>query len=256
MAARRSVLRSNVLAPVGVVVLVAALAACSTSPGGGGGGGCTTPTAIHSGVPATTPAQGWYTDDTRSEGTVAVDDSFGAPSGFGCNAVVLTTGPDVGQDKAQLFTFAKAGTTLASVTNLSYWAYRAAPVGAAADLALNVEIYGFAGFAPGCGKTPPSTSACFATLTYEPYQQPAGQTAIVDNKWQHWDATNGGSGLWWTTKIASGPGSQAQPASWQWFKSTFSDAVLGGYGFNIGSYNPNMVVAGDGLTFNNATTNF
>jgi hypothetical protein len=252
-------LRSTVLAPVGVLVLVAALAACSTSPGGGGGGGnqCTTPTAIHGGTPLTVPAPGWYTADTRSSGNVKVDNSFGAPTGFGCNAVVMTTGSVSGQDKAQLYTFAKAGTAFSDVANVSYWSYRAAaPVGSPADVALNIQLFGTAGFTPGCTVTP--GLGCFTTLVYEPYFQSGGNAGVVDNTWQHWDATatSPGDGMWWSSKILSGQGSQSDPQPMTFFKGLYTDATLSGYGFNIGSSNPNMVVAADGLAFEGVTTDF
>ena len=172
----------------------------------------------------------------------------------------MTTGASTAspsQDKAQLFSYAKAGSPFAAINSAAYWSYRAAEPSPAADIALNIELRGNAGFTPnvttGC-----TTLPCFTTLVYEPYVQSGGQGAIVDNTWQHWDGTDAtpGNGMWWSSKIASGPGSQGSPQTWAYFKSLYSDAVLGGYGFNIGSFNPNMVVAGDGLTMGSTTTDF
>ena len=58
------------------------------------------------------PAAGWWSDDTRANGAVAVDDSLGVPPGFGCRSAKLTTGASTASpsaDKAQLMTFEKAG---------------------------------------------------------------------------------------------------------------------------------------------------
>jgi hypothetical protein len=171
---------------------------------------------------------------------------------------MMTTNGVVGQDKAQLFSYAQAGTALSTINNVGYWAYRASvSLSPAANLALNVELHGTAGFTPGV--TPGcTTTPCFTTLVYEPYLQSGGQAAMTDDAWQHWDATDTtpGNGRWWSTKIPSGPGSAGSPQPFSFFKGLYSDATIGGYGFNIGSNNPNMVVAGDGLTFGTTTTDF
>lgn len=202
------------------------------------------------------PAAGWWSDDTRANGTVVVDASLGTPPGFGCRAAVLTTGastPSPSADKAQLITFALAGTPLASIATVSYWALRssASTGGPAIDLSLNVTITGA------------SVPGNFATLVYEPYHQSGGQGAIQLDAWQHWDATatTPGDGRWWTTKIPNGPspgtpGSQSNPQPWAAFQTLYPDALVHGYGFDVGSVNPNMIVGGDGLVFGTTTTDF
>jgi hypothetical protein len=219
--------------------------------------GCTdSVTAIQTGNPGSDPssypAAGWWSDDTRSNGTVVVDDSIAPPEDLGCTSAKLTTGATSGtpaQDKAQLITFALAGTDLSTITAISYWAYRAAAStgGPAIHLALNVSI---------TGTTVPGN---FATLVYEPYQQSTGNAGIQVDTWQQWNATatTAGDGLWWTNKIANPlPGSQASPQPWAAFQTLYSDAKVLGYGFNVGSFNPNMIVAGDGLVFGTTTTDF
>lgn len=198
------------------------------------------------------PAAGWWTDDTRANGMVALDDAHGVPASFGCHAARFITGAATGtplQDKAQLLSFALAGTALSTINNISYWAYRASTStgGPAIDLALNVMITGA------------SVPGNYASLTYEPYNQAAGQNAIVDDTWQQWNATatTAGDGLWWTTKIANpNPGSQAKPIPWATFQAMYPDALVHGYGFNVGSNNPNMDLSGDGLVFGTTTTDF
>lgn len=265
MAGKRVFRWRNVAGSIGVVLVLSSVAACTPGGGGGGGGaGCGAPTQIIGGYPTVTPpVEGWYSADTRSTGNVTVNDWFGAPTGLGCYSAVMTTGDTLsppnptGQDKAQLYSFAQQGTALAGIDDVSYWAYRSsASLSAAANMSLNVQLYGTAGFAPGCTVTP--GLGCFTTLVYEPYQQSGGQGAIVDDTWQFWNATDAtaGNGLWWSTKITSGPGSQASPQPWSYFQGLHSDAVLGGYGFNVGSFNPNMIVAADGLTLGATTTDF
>jgi len=198
------------------------------------------------------PMPGWWSDDTRANGTVTVDPSLGVPTGFGCRAAKLTTGastPSPSADKAQLISFAQAGTPLSSITKVSYWAYRssASTGGPAIALSLNVSISG------------PSVPTGFATLVYEPYHQSGGMGTIADDTWQLWDATavTPGDGLWWTTRIANpDPGSQANPQPWAALQARFTDAKIHGYGFNLGSANPNMIVGGDGLVFGTTTTDF
>ncbi len=202
--------------------------------------------------PAAYPAAGWWSDDTRANGTVAVDNALGVPTGFGCTSAHFTTGAATGtplQDKAQLISYSQAGTALSTIHAISYWAYRssASTGGTAPHLALNVTITGM-GVPTG-----------FATLVYEPYNQSAGETGIVNDTWQQWDAaaTTTGDGVWWTSKIANpAPGSQAKPQPWASFQVLYPNAMVLGFGFDIGSNNPNMIVAGDGLVFGATTTDF
>jgi hypothetical protein len=206
--------------------------------------------------PSSYPAPGWWSDDTRANGMVAIDGRFAAPPGLGCTAAVLTTGATTSSpsaDKAQLISYQRAGTLLSSITSISYWAYRASSStgGPAIALSLNVSI---------TGSTVPGGSAI---LVYEPYHQSGGTPAIELDTWQRWDATatTPGNGRWWTSRIPNGgspamPGSQDNPQPWAAFQALYSDAKVLGYGFNIGSFNPNMVVAGDGLTFGSTTTDF
>ncbi len=218
---------------------------------------CTdTVTTIQAGNPGSTaadyPAAGWWSDDTRANGTVAIDTSLGVPDGFGCTSVRMTTGastPSPSADKAQLISFAQAGVALSTITTVGYWAFRssASTGGPAIDLSFNVTI---------TGSTVPGN---FATLVYEPYNQSTGNAGILVDTWQHWDATATtlGDGLWWTTKIANpNPGSQSHPQPWATFQATYSDALVHGYGFDVGSVNPNMIIGGDGITFGATTTDF
>jgi hypothetical protein len=183
---------------------------------------------------------------------VSVNSTYGGAPGFNCNSAQLTTGANsplnsAGQfpDKAQLFSYAQAGTALSNINNISYWSYRSSvpTPNPAVDLALNVKIIG---------------GGATAFLVYEPYNQSGGSGAIVDNTWQNWDATatTPGDGVWWSSGIPSGPGSQGSPQPWSFFQTTYAGDTIDGYGFNLGSNNPNTDVAGDGLIFGATTTDF
>ena len=50
--------------------------------------------------------------------------------------------------------------------------------------------------------------------------------------------------------------SRAAPQSWADMQTLYTGATIGGYGFNLGSNNPNQNAAADGLSFNSTTTNF
>jgi hypothetical protein len=198
------------------------------------------------------PAAGWWSDDTRANGAVTVDATLGSPAGFGCRSAHFVTGDmtaSPSQDKAQLVTFALAGTALSTISTISFYAYRSSlsTGGPAIDLSLNVSITGA------------SVPTGFATLTYEPYNQSGGQDAIVSDTWQQWNATatSLGDGVWWTNKIANpAPGSQASPQPWAAFQALYPDAAVLGYGFDVGSNNPDMIIGGDGLVFGSTTTDF
>lgn len=228
---------------VAALALSAGLAACSddSEPG------CT-PVTILPGDPTSVPASGWYSSDTRANGTVSMTTEFGTPTDLTCDAVKLTTGEATGtplQDKAQLFTFASVGDSLNSINVVSYWGYRSStspaivadPAGPhPATISLNVQVSG------------PSVPGNFATLVYEPYNQTGGQAAILNDTWQQWDASGG---LWWSTKNGQG-----NLLTWPAVKALYPDATVLGYGFNLGSNNPNLIVAGDGLVFGDTATDF
>ena len=201
--------------------------------------------------PPNTPAPpaGWWNADTRTNGDVQVTTDLGAPDGFGCTSALFTTGAtDGGLDKAQLFNYEVFSTPLSDVDDISYWARKSSVStgGDAIHLALNVYIYNT------------GTTENYSFLVYEPYHQSGGQAAIQLDTWQEWDATalTPGDGEWWSSKIPSGPGSQSQPVPWAQMQALYPTAEIGGYGFNLGSYNPDTIVAGDGLTFGSVTTDF
>lgn len=184
-------------------------------------------------------SQDWSTADTRPGGTVSIVTTYGAPAGLGRGSVQLTTDA-TNAAKAQIMTQEGAGTPLSQVSRLSYWTYQqSGPAHAAAGFNLVIDANGPA---PGG----------FATLVWEPYQN----GTVLPQTWQFWDLTQG---KWWSTRqingVAPSPGGPptatlGQIAAWN------PDAVVLGFGANVGSYNPSYVVATDGLTFNETTYDF
>jgi hypothetical protein len=248
---RGNIRRARIAATALAVLMVAGVAASCTPPAGGPSACNDTVSGIIGGNPLSVPTTGWFSSDTRLTGNVQLSSAYGAPSGLGCTAVLMTTGNNYPtgvttgpfQDKAQLFSYDKVGQALSSISSISYWSYRssASSGSQAPDIALNVQVTGA------------SVPGNFATLVYEPYNQSGGQGAIVNDTWQQWNATAStpGDGLWWSTK-----GSQSNLLTWSQVQTLYAGATIGGYGFNLGSNNPNQVVAGDGLQFGGTLTNF
>lgn len=85
----------------------------------------------------------------------------------------------------------------------------------------------------------PHTTITFATLNWEPSNgnPPDGATSgWVTN-------ANIENGLWWTSKIATGPGSQSSPASLSVIEALWPDATVSGYGVSIGHLGGNNTAA-------------
>ena len=188
-----------------------------------------------------TNTQGWSTADTRPGGAVNFVVDPTAPRGAG--ALQLTTDLTV-TAKAQFLH--GANTPLADVTELSYYTKQVAPPGPIADPSYQVitNLNGTSGF---------------TTLVYEPYQNPQ-QGLIVNNVWQQWDVD---AGLFWSTRtvtcsngiIAGTPGGPATYTLAQ-IKATCPNAVVIGFGVNIGTNNPGYNVETDLFDFNGTVYDF
>ncbi|MES2437389.1 MAG: hypothetical protein V4519_05265 [Patescibacteria group bacterium] len=183
--------------------------------------------------------QGWATADTRPGGTVnfVVDPTSPFPDG----ALQLTT-DDTNAAKAQ-YLHAATG-TLASVTDLSYYTKQVAgPAVAAPSYQLAVDLNGAA-------------EGGFANLVYEPYWN----GTVVPGTWQQWDVD---AGQFWSSKtFTEGTCSTTNGAGGPPFytlealKTACPDAVVLGFGVNVGTYNPGYNVYTDGVVFNDTTYNF
>lgn len=193
-------------------------------------------------IVVTQNSSGWGPMDTRPGGDVEFTEEYGAPAGLGEGSLELTTDATTAA-KADYWTLAHAGTSLADVTDLSYWTYQAptpqAPT-AAASYQIQVDTNGAA-------------EGGFTTLVYEPYWN----GAVVPATWQQWDVD---AGLFWSSKTtecglvagAGGPPLYTLDA----IVAACPDSVVGGIGVNIGSFNPGYTVATDGVTFNGTTYDF
>jgi hypothetical protein len=191
-----------------------------------------------------TPAnqQGWSTADTRAGGTVTFVSDPSSP--FPPAALQLTTDATT-TAKAQYLH--AANTPLSAVTEAGYYTKNMS-VSPIADPSYQLVM---------CLN---GTTTCgFTTLVFEPYQNPQ-QGTIVANVWQQWDVA---SGLFWSTHTISCSngtvlGSSGGPAIYTigQINSLCPNAVVIGFGVNIGSNNPSYMVRTDGFNFNGTTYDF
>ena len=187
-----------------------------------------------------TNPEGWSTADTRPGGTVTFVSDPTAPAGNG--ALQLTT-TNTTTAKAQYLH--NASTPLADVTELSYYNKTVAgPVHAAASYQLVVDLNGT------------STAGGFTTFVYEPYQN----GVITPGVWQQWDVD---AGQFWSSRsfssgtctvVAGGGGAPFYTLSG--LQAACPDAVVIGFGVNIGSNNPGYNVLTDLVNFNGTVYDF
>ena len=186
-----------------------------------------------------TNTEGWSTADTRPGGAVTFVADVTSP--FGDAALQLTTSSST-TAKAQYLH--AASTTLASTTDLSYYTKQVSgPTYAAPSYQLRVDLNG-------------TTTGGFTTFVYEPYQN----GTVATGTWQQWDVD---AGQFWSTRtftagtcavVAGGGGAPFYTLAG--LQATCPDAVVVGYGVNIGSNNPDYDVYTDGVVFNGVTNNF
>lgn len=186
-----------------------------------------------------TNLRGWTTADTRPGGTVEFILDSTAPAGTG--ALRLTTDATV-TAKAQFLH--AASTPLADVTALSYFT-KQNPLtlfsGGDASYQLAVQL---------CG------TGSFTTFVFEPYQN----GVVIPGEWQSWDVDEG---LMWSSRNVVCPtGSVTAGAGGAPFytlselQATFPDAVVVGFGVNIGTFNPSYDVEVDLVQFNETIYDF
>ena len=189
-----------------------------------------------------TNTQGWSTADTRPGGEVNFVVDATAPRGVGAL-----------QLKTDLTTTAKAqylheaNTPLAQVTELSYWTKQRTLPGPVADPSYQLITFLNGG------------SAGFTTLVFEPYQNPL-QGPILNNVWQDWDVD---AGLFWSTRTVTCSngtvlGTPGGPATYTLAQITAMcpNALVAGFGVNIGSNNPGYDVYTDLVNFNGTIYDF
>jgi hypothetical protein len=202
--------------------------------------------------------QGWSQADTRPGGAVNFVGDPTAPGG-GNGALQLTTNA-LTTAKAQYMH--EANVPLGDITELSYWTKQiSGPIHAAASYQLPVCLGGLT--TPTLAN--PSGCLGFTTFVFEPYQNAAaGANApqpVVANIWQEWDVD---SGQFWSSRTATGGGSCNVVAggggapfyTLAGLQASCPDAVVVGFGVNIGSNNPSYDVYADLVNFNGTTYDF
>jgi hypothetical protein len=185
-----------------------------------------------------TNTQGWSTADTNSGGAVNFVADATAPSGAG--ALQLTT--DATNEARAQYLHATS-TPIADVTELSYSTKQntASFSGAAASYQLPVLLNGTTGF---------------TTLVFEPYEN----GTVTNGTWQDWDVANGQ--FWSSRTVTCSNGTITAGAGGAPFytlsdiKTMCPEAVVVGFGVNIGTYNPSYDVETDLVNFNGTVYDF
>ncbi len=186
--------------------------------------------------------QGWYSADTRPGGAITYVADATAPAGSG--ALQLTTDATTAA-KAQYLH--DTVTPLADVSELSYYAKQNTatfPQGQA-SYQLPVLLNGNAGG--------------FTTLVFEPYENVA-QGPVVPGTWQQWDVD---AGQFWSSRsvtcsngaVVAGAGG-APFYTLSQLQTMCPEAVVTGFGVNIGSFNPGYNVEVDLVSFNETAYDF
>jgi hypothetical protein len=207
------------------------------------------PLAAHAAsVAVVTPAnpQGWTTSDTRPGGAAQIIADASAPGNPHAGALQLTTDSTT-TAKAQYMH--DANTPLADVSELGYSTKQNSAnfPGGDASYQLPVCLGGVSG----------TTCNGFTTLVYEPYEN----GTVTPGVWQNWDVA---AGQLWSSRTATGGGSCNVTAgaggapfyTLATLKAACPDAVVVGFGVNIGSNNPSYDVEADLVDFNGTTYNF
>jgi hypothetical protein len=183
---------------------------------------------------------GWSTADTRPGGDVNFVVDSAAPAGNG--ALQLTTDATT-TAKAQYLHDAQV--PLSSVTSLSYWTKQNSASFAGGDPSYQLPVY------------LDGTPASFTTLVYEPYEN----GIVTPNVWQRWQVDQG---QFWSSRTASGGGGCSVVAGFGGapfyplaaLKAACPNAVVIGFGVNIGSNNPSYDVEADLVALNSQVYDF
>ena len=194
--------------------------------------------------------QGWSAAELNSGATIKyiTDATSPAPSG----ALQLTTDATTASKAQYLHA---ANTPLAAITSLSYYTKQVSASFAQGDASYQLPTCLLGLNAP---KTADNPSGCngYTTLVFEPYHN----GAVTPGAWQKWDVYAGK--LWSSKTLSSGAcsvvagGGGAPFYSLAALKTACPNAVVGGFGVNIGSNNPSYNVETDLVNFNGTTYDF
>jgi hypothetical protein len=186
-----------------------------------------------------TNTQGWSTADTRPGGNVDYVVDASAPAGVG--ALHLTTNNTTAAKAQYLHA---ENTPLGSVTELSYYTKQnsASFVGGDPSYQLIVNLNG--------------TAASFTTLVYEPYEN----GVVTPGAWQSWDVD---SGQFWSSRSFTDGGCTVTAGAGgppfytlAGLQAACPNAVVIGFGVNVGTFNPSYDVETDLVSFNGTRYDF
>lgn len=202
-----------------------------------------------------TPAntQGWFPGESNNNSTITFVADTTTPGGSG--ALELTTQLVPTTAKAQYLH--ATNTPLVDVTEMSYWTRQ---------IATPTFIFGAPSYQVVTCLNGVVAGTCqgFATLVFEPYQQPT-QGPVANNVWQYWDVD---AGQFWSTRTVvctGGPvpgqgvtnGFGGAPFyTLSYLQTACPNAVVFQFGVNIGSNNPGWTVRTDLFNFNGTTYDF
>jgi len=225
---------ASALVATGLITAVALPFAANAAP---------TPTTI---VVTPTNTQGWTTADTRPGGAVNYVVDATAPGNPHAGALQLTT-DNTTVAKAQYMH--DTNTSLSSVTELSYVTKQNS-----ANFPGGDPSYQLATCLGGVSGT---TCTGFTTFVYEPYEN----GTVTPGVWQTWDVA---AGQVWSSRtytdgatcsVAAGAGG-APFYTLADLQANCPNAVVVGFGVNVGSNNPSYDVEADLVDFNGTTYNF
>jgi hypothetical protein len=156
-----------------------------------------------------------------------------------------------------------ANVTLSQVNDLSYWTKQVSAPFPGADASYQVPVC-LGGISPGAvSPTNPTGCVGFTTLVFEPYRNNGlapPSTPVVPNMWQYWDVDAGQ--FWSSRSYTNGACSVTAGFGGTYFytlsglSSVCPNAVVTGFGVNIGTFNPSYDVYTDLFNFNGTTYDF
>lgn len=202
-----------------------------------------------------TDTQGWTTADTRPGGQANFVADATAPGTPNNGALQLLTNATAAA-KAQYMHADPNNTPLADVSELSYATKQNSASFAGGDASYQLPVC--LGGIDEAAVTPANPSGCvgFTTLVYEPYQN----GVVTPGVWQSWDVD---AGQFWSSRsvslgtcLVTAGGGGAPFYNLAALAVACPDAVVAGFGVNIGSNNPSYDVEADLVNFNGTTYNF
>ncbi len=158
------------------------------------------------------------------------------PELLGLGSFQLTT--PTGADKAYLFNYDHVGTPLRDINKIRYSTYRSS--GSLQQVtAINIEI-DINGGALNPGE--------YSVLVFEPVYN-TSQGSVISGQWQPWDAYSNGNAIWWSSRAIPGVCAFSCYVTWNQIIAANPNAtIVGGFGINQGSGNPELVTATDALS--------